>query len=249
MDKRNNDKKRELHQLYKCAVLFLCLLSVAVLFANRSQIRPTTYKVGKDEATDDNINNATEASVLVVIDPGHGGNDPGKVSRDGVLEKDVNLQIGFCLKQELEARGVKTIMLRTTDDNLAAVGATNKKNSDMKNRVAIINDSDADFLISIHQNSFTDPKVRGPQAFYHDTSAESEELALMLQDKLNAIYPQYAREAKAGNDYYLLNKSVCPGVILECGFLSCPEEVALLTSEQYQQKIASAIADAIIEIH
>ena len=187
--------------------------------------------------------------MLVVIDPGHGGNDPGKVSRDGILEKDVNLQISLCLQQELEARGVEALLLRTTDDNLATAGATNKKNSDMKNRVAKINDCNPDFLISIHQNSFTDPKVRGPQVFYHGSSEASEDFALKLQEMLNAINPQYAREAKEGNDYYLLNKSICPGVIIECGFLSCPEETALLTSQQYQQKIASAIADAILDVH
>ena len=209
----------------------------------------STYEVEDQEEISKQNNKATEASMLVVIDPGHGGNDPGKVSRDGILEKDVNLQISLCLQQELEARGVEALLLRTTDDNLATAGATNKKNSDMKNRVAKINDCNPDFLISIHQNSFTDPKVRGPQVFYHGSSEASEDFALKLQEMLNAINPQYAREAKEGNDYYLLNKSICPGVIIECGFLSCPEETALLTSQQYQQKIASAIADAILDVH
>ena len=249
MNKDNNKNKRELHPVYLCAVLFLCVLGVAILFVDWWEKPEHSCREESSEAVEEKNSIVKEASLLVVIDPGHGGNDPGKVSRDGILEKDVNLQIAFCLKQELEARGIETIMLRTTDDNLATAGATNKKNSDMKNRVSIINDSHADCLISIHQNSFTDPKVRGPQAFYHGESEESQELALKLQEKLNAIYPQYAREAKEGNDYYLLNKSICPGVILECGFLSCPEETALLTSEQYQQKIASAIADAILDVH
>ena len=245
----NDEKKREVHPLYKCAVLFLFVLGVAIIFVDWPQKTKSTYEVEDQEEISKQNNKATEASMLVVIDPGHGGNDPGKVSRDGILEKDVNLQISLCLQQELEARGVEALLLRTTDDNLATAGATNKKNSDMKNRVAKINDCNPDFLISIHQNSFTDPKVRGPQVFYHGSSEASEDFALKLQEMLNAINPQYAREAKEGNDYYLLNKSICPGVIIECGFLSCPEETALLTSQQYQQKIASAIADAILDVH
>ncbi len=250
MKQENNiNKKRELHPLHMCAVLFLCVLGVAVIFVDWTKKPDPTRHVESDEGIVEHNNEAIGESLVVVIDAGHGGNDPGKVSKDGILEKDVNLQIAFCLKQELENRGIKTVMLRSTDDNLATEGATNKKNSDMKNRVALINDSNPDYLISIHQNSFTDPKVRGSQVFYHGDSKESEEFALRLQEKLNAIEPKYSREAKEGNDYYLLNKSICPGVILECGFLSCPEETALLTSEHYQQKIASAIADAIIEVH
>lgn len=247
--KNINGNKRELHPLYMCAVLFLCVLGLAIIFADWFPKGTATQEAEKDEATDDKDNQAAETSLFVVIDPGHGGNDPGKVSKDGILEKDINLQISLCVKQELEARGVETLMLRTTDDNLSTTGATNKKSSDMKNRVAVINDSNPDFLISIHQNSFTDPKVRGPQVFYHGSSEASETFAFLLQEKLNAINPQHAREAKEGDDYYILNKSVCPGVIIECGFLSCSEETALLTSEQYQQKIASAIADAILDVH
>jgi N-acetylmuramoyl-L-alanine amidase len=85
--------------------------------------------------------------------------------------------------------------------------------------------------------------------FYYGESEKGEEFALALQEKLKAINPDYAREAKEGNDYYILNKSICPGVIVECGFLSCPAEAAMLTSEKYQQKIASAIADAIEEAY
>ncbi len=249
MKNNNDNNKRELHPLKMCAVLFLCVLGAAIVFGDWWKKPEHNCRVENNKATDDSPHIAAEASVLVVIDPGHGGNDPGKVSRDGILEKDVNLQISLCLQQELEARGVEALLLRTTDDNLATAGATNKKNSDMKNRVAKINDCNPDFLISIHQNSFTDPKVRGPQVFYHGSSEASEDFALRLQEMLNAINPQYAREAKEGNDYYLLNKSICPGVIIECGFLSCPEETALLTSQQYQQKIASAIADAILDVH
>lgn len=250
MSKNNREKHRESHSVSKGVILFLVVMLLAMvsvmIFVRGFR---ETEKVGKDFSEDVKWNNAKGKEKLsratVVIDPGHGGNDPGKVSSDGVLEKDVNLQISSCLKAELEARGYKTVMLRETDANLATEGATNKKNSDMKNRVAIINDSKADILVSIHQNSYSDPTVRGPQVFYDEESKEGEEFAKLLQEGLNVINPENTRKCKSSEDYYILEKSVCTGVIVECGFMSCPEETALLTSQDYQQKIASAIADAI----
>ena len=252
-----HSEKRELHPICKCAILFFFAFFFSVVIIDNSY---EGRKAVGDISNKDSIetvngqvasyqDGAKKETILVVIDPGHGGNDPGKVSGDGVLEKDVNLEISFTLKEELEVRGVNVVMLRETDTNLTTQGATNKKSSDMKNRVAIINESNPDVLVSIHQNSYTDPSVRGPQVFYHSVSSESEIFAKHLQDKLKSINPEYAREAKSGDDYYILNKSICPGVIVECGFLSCPEETALLTSKVYQKKIASAIADAICETY
>lgn len=252
-----HSKKRELHPVYKCAILFFFAFFFSIIIIDNSYEGSKAIKDISGKHSVETVNGQVATyqdvekmeSILVVVDPGHGGNDPGKVSGDGVLEKDVNLEISFALRDELKARGVEVVMLRETDMNLATQGATNKKSSDMKNRVAIINESNPDVLISIHQNSYTDPSVRGPQVFYHSASSESEIFAKLLQDKLKNINPKYAREAKSGDDYYILNKSICPGVIVECGFLSCPEEAALLTSQIYQQKIASAIADAICETY
>ncbi len=184
--------------------------------------------------------------LVVVIDAGHGGNDPGKVSRDGVKEKDINLQIAYCLKAQLQARGVTVIMTREEDGCLATKGATNKKVSDMHNRVSLINESDADYLISIHQNSYTDASVSGPQVFYHGASEQSKELAGNVQANLiEELSPPKIREFKSENSYYILKNSTCPGVIVECGFLSCPEECAKLQTAEYQQAIARAIARAV----
>lgn len=247
MKQLDDIKKRELPPLGICAILFLCAFFFSIIILDNSYEAQRLYSVmliGEGVYGSDS-QSPGDAGLLVVIDPGHGGNDPGKVSPDGILEKDINLEISFVLKAELERRGITTHMLRITDENLATKGATNRKTSDMKNRVAIINDTNPDVFVSIHQNSFTDPSVRGPQVFYHSASEASEEFALVLQEKLKALNSDYAREAKQGNDYYILNKTVCPGVIVECGFLSCPEEAAILTSQEYQQKIASAIADAI----
>lgn len=255
MKHNNHNKKRELHPIGICAILFFFAFFFSIIIVDNSYESSKArelagaYGVEAVNGAGSGKGSSLDASPTVIIDPGHGGGDPGKVGVDDTLEKDVNLQIAFKLKAELEERGISVSMLRETDTDLATEGASNRKTSDMKNRVGEINDSGAQILISIHQNSYTNPTVRGPQVFYHGSSEESEAFAKQLQEKLKAINPEYAREAKTGNDYYILNKSSCPGVIVECGFLSCPEETALLTSEEYQQKIASAIADAIEEAY
>lgn len=187
---------------------------------------------------------------VVVIDPGHGGGDPGKVGTSDVLEKDVNLAISLKLKEALEKQGIKVVMTRENDESLATPGATNKKTSDMNNRVEIINTSQADILISIHQNSYTDASVKGAQVFYHGTSEESRTLAEAIQQNMiSEVDPENKRVAKEGNDYFILRKSICPGVIIECGFLSCPEETARLIDEQYQQKLVDAISGAVCALY
>ena len=122
--------------------------------------------------------------LTVVIDVGHGGNDPGKIGVDNVKEKDVNLQIALCLKAQLQARGVKVILTREGDVCLATNGATNKKVSDMHNRVSLINASGADYMISIHQNSYPEAEISGPQVFYYGSSEMSKKLAEAVQAQL-----------------------------------------------------------------
>ncbi|MDE6025081.1 MAG: N-acetylmuramoyl-L-alanine amidase CwlD [Lachnospiraceae bacterium] len=182
----------------------------------------------------------------VVVDAGHGGNDPGKIGVNGTKEKDINLSIALKLKDELEQKGIRVILTRTSDDSLAVEGARNKKTSDMNRRMEIVNDSGADLLISIHQNSFTDSSVKGAQTFYYNGSKESEVLAVYVQGELvKALDESNKRKAKAGNDYFVLRKSTCPAIIVECGFLSNPKEEASLVDASYQQDIASAIATGV----
>ena len=188
--------------------------------------------------------------IVVVIDAGHGGNDPGKVSPDGIMEKDVNLAIALKLKQRLEEKGVKVILTRDSDICLADVNATNKKKSDMINRVELVNGSGADLLISIHQNSYKDANVKGAQAFYYSGSAESQKLAESIQSMIKQnVHEDNNRKIKANNDYYILRKCACPAVIIECGFLSCPDETRKLVDEKYQDKLAIAIAEAVCNIY
>ena len=187
------------------------------------------------------------SDVIIVIDAGHGGNDPGKVSSDGIKEKDINLSIALKLKEELEKRGARVILTRDCDKCLDDEGTTNKKKSDMINRMETVNNCNATLLISIHQNSFGNTKVKGAQVFYYGSSSESRRIAESIQKMIKKeVDVDNNRVAKPNNDYYILRKSVCPAVIIECGFLSNPEEAGKLTDEEYQQKMASAIAKAVI---
>ena len=195
------------------------------------------------------FSNAKEknSGVIIVIDAGHGGNDPGKVSSEGIKEKDINLSIALKLKEELEKRGARVILTRDCDKCLADEGTTNKKKSDMINRMEIVNNSKATLLISIHQNSYSDVNVKGAQVFYYGGSGESKKIAESIQKMVKKeVDVDNNRVAKADNNYYILRKSVCPAVIVECGFLSNPEEAGKLTDEEYQQRMASAIAKAVI---
>lgn len=174
---------------------------------------------------------------VIVIDAGHGGFDPGKVGKDDVYEKDINLDIAKKLQKYFEQSGATIIMTRT-DDNATA----STKNEDMRKRKEIVNKSKADILISIHQNSYEDPSVSSPQVFYYGTSLESELLAKDVQKEMNLeLSPNRERDAQKNDSYYILKETDIPAIIAECGFLSNPEEKALLLTDDYRDKIAWSI--------
>ena len=184
----------------------------------------------------------------VVIDVGHGGVDSGKVSKDGILEKDVNLAIAKKLKVLLEQEDVSVILTRDSDTGLYREGDSNKKVADLQNRCALIEKLVPDCTVSIHQNSFPEPEVKGAQVFYYGQSAEGEALAKLIQESLvQRVDPDNHRQAKANESYYLLKRTVSPTVIVECGFLSNPTEAALLTSEEYQNRLVWAIHMGVME--
>lgn len=185
---------------------------------------------------------------VIVIDAGHGGADPGKVGVSGSLEKDINLAIARLLQSRLEQDGVRVIMTRSTDAGLYSEGASNKKREDMEARVRLISEAEPELVVSIHQNSFPDASCRGAQLFYYKDSAESKMLAELLQKKFPEVLQDgNTRQAKANGDYYLLRKTACPIVIAECGFLSSPEEEALLSTPEYQEKVADVLYQGIME--
>lgn len=184
----------------------------------------------------------------IVIDAGHGGMDAGKVGTNGTLEKEINLQIAKMLQEMLEEEGFRVVMTRETDAALYDEDAPNKKQQDMKRRCELIEEVMPLMTVSIHQNSYTDPSVEGPQVFYYGNSASGREIAAALQSALNEeLAVSRPREIKANDSYYLLRKTTNPTVIVECGFLSNPGEAGRLITQEYQEKVARALCDGILE--
>lgn len=182
----------------------------------------------------------------VAIDPGHGGNDPGKVGVNDELEKDINLKIALKLKKVLEDSGITVTITRDSDKALCDSDAGNKKVSDMKNRMAVVEKSKADILVSIHQNSYTSESAKGAQVFYYSRSEKGKLLSESIQQSIcENVDKKNSRTAKANDNYYILLHSACPAVIVECGFLSNYEEAAKLSDDDYQQEMAKAIAKGI----
>lgn len=178
----------------------------------------------------------------VVIDAGHGGDDPGKVGINGAKEKDINLKIALILKKYLEGEGIEVVLTRETDQGLYDAGASNKKVQDMKRRIEIIEKAGPVITVSIHQNSYPEEYVHGAQVFYYGTSAEGKRLAENIQEQMTAcLDPENRRSVKANESYYLLKKTDVPIVIVECGFLSNGKEAEKLCDEDYQDRAAWAI--------
>ncbi len=179
----------------------------------------------------------------VVIDPGHGGVDGGATSCTGVLESQFNLEIALKLNDFMHLLGINTVMIRETDCSVYTKGETiaQKKVSDLKERVRIVNTTENALLVSIHQNIFSDGKYSGAQVFYAPTDG-SQFLAKNLQSEfIRTINPESHRQAKKADGVYLMQHISCPGVLVECGFLSNPKEEYLLRDAEYQQKICCVI--------
>ncbi len=178
----------------------------------------------------------------IAIDAGHGGWDPGKTGKNGLNEKDINLDIAQKTAAFLEEAGADVYITRTSD---SALGES--KRSDMKKRIDIIENSKADIMISIHQNSYPSEKAKGAQVFYFRKSEKGHILADCIQKSLiQCLDEKNTRTAKENNNYYVLKNTDIPSVIIECGFLSNPEEERLLNTEEYRLKTAWAIFDGIL---
>lgn len=185
---------------------------------------------------------------VVVIDSGHGGNDPGKIGVDGSLEKDINLQIAKKLKAYLEASDVKVVMTREDDRGLYQESDRNKKMADMKNRCALITETAPDLIVSIHQNSYHEESVYGGQVFYYKSSEKGKRLAELIQKRFDYVLGEKNRRlAKPNGNYYLLLHVKEPIVIVECGFLSNWNEAAALKTDEYQERMAWTIHMGIME--
>ena len=189
----------------------------------------------------------TRAAPLI-LDAGHGGEDGGAVSVTGVPESRVNLEIVQKLRDTLALYGVDPVVLREEDVSLHDPEASTlreKKRSDLKNRVRAVEAVEGGTLLSIHQNSYPGSQYRGAQVFYAPTGG-SRELAELLQTALREeLQPDNDRQAKPiPESVYLMNHVSCPAILVECGFLTNPEEEALLRDGGYQRQLAAVLAGA-----
>lgn len=191
--------------------------------------------------------NVPAVGKTVVIDAGHGGADGGVTGvATSVKESDVNLAIARNLKHFLKTRGYEVIMTRSTTDGLYGMSTKNKKQKDMAARKEIITQSGADLVISIHCNSYPRESVKGAQVFFAPGSEDGNAKADVMQSVLNSSL-DCNRTAMKG-DYFILQCSQIPSLLVECGFLSNREEEKLLVSASYQEKVAFAIFTGAVTI-
>lgn len=228
--------ERDSKQSFAAAGVFILLVMGIVFFT-----QPVRETVG-------NAMLQEPKGPCVVIDAGHGGDDPGKIGINGAKEKDVNLSIARRVKDYLEKEDIRVIMTRETEDGLYDADASHKKVQDMKRRIAIIEETAPDLTVSIHQNSYPEEYVHGAQVFYYEGSVEGQELADKIQKRLiEGADPGNKRQIKANSSYYLLKKTKIPIVIVECGFLSNRTEAEALCSDEYQDCIAWEITLGILQ--
>lgn len=187
--------------------------------------------------------------VCIIIDAGHGDPDGGAVSCTGVLESVINLQISQRLQDLLHLLGYETMMTRTTSSSVYTQGDTigEKKVSDLKERVRMVDSVEDGILLSIHQNHYSDSRYGNAQMFWANTPG-SQELAKCLQNAfVSHLNPGSNRAAKKCQGIYLMEHVKCPAVLVECGFLSNPAEEAKLRQAEYQKRICCVIATALYD--
>ncbi len=192
-------------------------------------------------------NSPIEREHTIIIDAGHGGIDGGATSCTGVLESTLNLEIALRLNDLMHFLGYETVMIRTTDTSIYTQGNTiaSQKVSDLKERVRICNETENAVLISIHQNTFSDSRYSGAQVFYPPTE-QSRELASNMQTALtSAVNTGSNRKSKQAKGVYLMEHIECTGILIECGFLSNPQEEAKIRNEEYQKKLCCVFASVL----
>ena len=225
-------------------ILLLGLAVIAVLFLLNWSLRLCMGRMDRIAAS----SSAPDGRITLILDAGHGGEDGGAVSITGVPESQINLAVVLKTRDILAFYGVSPLVLREEDISLhddSAVSLREKKVSDLKNRVAAIEEQRGATLLSIHQNTYPNGRYHGAQAFYAPTEG-SKELAEHIQAAIRStLQPDNERAVKQIPDtVYLMNHISCPAVLVECGFLTNPGEEALLLDPDYQKQLAAVLAGA-----
>lgn len=214
-----------------CSIL-LCL-SLTIFFITLSAKSVNSYSV-------------QNAKYTIVIDAGHGGIDGGSVGKTtNAIESELNLAYAKTLASQLNQMGINTILTRSDENGLYDENAKNLKKSDMKKRKQIIENAKPNLVVSIHMNSFSSSRARGAQTFYKKDNEQGKVLAECIQKQLKSNI-EYATSPSKVGDYYILNCTELPSVLVECGFLSNPEDEKLLSSKDYQNKICYSVLSGII---
>ncbi len=205
--------------------------------------RVASAGVGGDEPT------SAKDKITVIIDAGHGGRDGGASTESGVLEKDLNLAVALKLKTLVSQLDVNVVMTRETDVMLADESSAHKKRDDLNARLNMAKERENCIFVSIHMNKFPVEKYSGLQVYYSKNNEDSLALAEIIQQKAGEFLRKgNSRTVKAADSsIYILHNIEVPAVLVECGFLSNPEEAALLTTEEYQNKLAAVIFAAVAE--
>ena len=193
---------------------------------------------------------ATQGELKVVLDAGHGGIDGGVTGvKTGIKESDLNLQITFALKKELESNGFAVALTRKTEEGLYDTTAKGFKKRDMQKRKEIIEREKPMLVISIHQNYYASQSQRGAQVFYSNNHPKSQVFAKTLQTSINGVYAKEGVKARKEHygEFFMLQCYPAPSIIVECGFLSSPKDEALLTNKDWQNSFANALAKGVIE--
>ncbi|MCY9659347.1 N-acetylmuramoyl-L-alanine amidase CwlD [Paenibacillus chondroitinus] len=189
----------------------------------------------------------------IALDAGHGGPDGGASSKEGVIEKDINLAITLQLRDYLQQAGALVVMTRETDTDLAdpsTKGYSKRKTEDLHNRADMINEKNADMFLSVHLNSIPSPKWKGAQTFYYTNNPNNSNLAALIQLELKRNLENTDRVAKpADKTVYLLKTLKIPSALVEVGFLSNPDEARLLADEKYQKMVAAAIYQGVLRFY
>ena len=190
----------------------------------------------------------------IILDAGHGGMDGGAVGVNNTPEQGINLAITLKLKELLQLNGFEVILTRPNENSIhdpSETSVAKQKRSDMRNRLKIIENHPNALFVSIHQNKFSDPSCKGAQIFFSPNHSDSEQLAKLLQESFREnLQPENNREIKTSDEsLYLLWNAEIPAVLVECGFLSNPNECELLCDESYQEKIAFVIYLSLLDFY
>ncbi len=238
MQKNSMDKAGSL-------IIKFCIFSI-VLSLTALLLCWVFNRFGTGKKTWKNVNSLP----TIIIDAGHGGEDGGASAHDGTKEKTLNLDIALTVGEMLKSAGYNVIQTRTEDKLLYT---EHKKGSlkmqDLRNRLEVSKENENSIFVSIHMNKFSQEKYSGLQVFYSDNSPDSKELANLIQNNVKSyLQPDNDRASKiAGSNIYLLDNIKTPAVLIECGFLSNPEEFEKLNTEEYRKELSGVIYSSVVE--